>query len=59
MNQTGFGTIFDPCYAPDEAVDLFTGEYNAENDPREQQVLDNCFANGVDPTVATDSRHTA
>ena len=53
MNQTGFGTIFDPCYAPDEAVDLFTGEYNAENDPREQQVLDNCFANGVDPTVAT------
>ena len=53
MNQTGFGSIFDPCYAPDEAVDLFTGEYNAENDPREQQVLDNCFANGVDPTVAT------
>jgi iron complex outermembrane receptor protein len=53
MNQTGFGFISDPCYAPEEAIDLFTGEYNSENDPREQQVLDNCFANGVDPTVAT------
>ena len=52
MNQTGFGTISDPCYAPEEAIDLFTGEYIPENDLRDPIVLQNCAANGVDPTVA-------
>ena len=53
MNQTGFGTISDPCYAPDEAIDLFTGEYIPENDTRDQIILQNCAANGVDPTIAS------
>jgi iron complex outermembrane receptor protein len=51
-NQTGFNTIGDPCMAPEEAIDLFTGEYNGANDPRDSQILANCAANGVDPTVA-------
>lgn len=52
-NQTGFTNIGDPCMAPEEAIDQFTGEYNGANDPREALVLANCSANGVDPTVAT------
>jgi iron complex outermembrane receptor protein len=49
MAQTGFNTIFDPCYVPEEALDIFTGEYNSALDPREAYVLDNCRATGMDP----------
>jgi iron complex outermembrane receptor protein len=49
MSQTGFNTIFDPCYVPEEALDIFTGEYNSALDPREAYVLDNCRATGMDP----------
>jgi len=52
-SQTGFGNIGDPCMAPEEAIDAFTGEYNGANDPRDPRILTNCLANGVDPTVAT------
>jgi iron complex outermembrane receptor protein len=49
MAQTGFNTIFDPCYVPEEAIDVFTGEYDSTADPREAYVLDNCRATGMDP----------
>jgi iron complex outermembrane receptor protein len=49
MSQTGFNTIFDPCYVPEEAIDVFTGEYDSTADPREAYVLDNCRATGMDP----------
>jgi iron complex outermembrane receptor protein len=52
-NQTGFNTIFDPCRTPDGAVDLFTGVYDPSLDEREAYVLDNCRADGVDPTAYT------
>ncbi len=50
--STGFNTVFDPCYIPNAALDELTGGYNPANDPREQEVLDNCRASGVDPTLA-------
>ena len=49
MAQTGFNTIFDPCYVPEEAIDVFTGEYDSTADPREAYILDNCRATGMDP----------
>jgi iron complex outermembrane receptor protein len=49
MDQTGFNTIFDPCFVPEEAIDVFTGEYDSTADPREAYVLDNCRATGMDP----------
>jgi iron complex outermembrane receptor protein len=49
MAQTGFNTIFDPCFVPEEAIDVFTGEYDPTADPRESYVLDNCRATGMDP----------
>ena len=50
--QTGFTNIFDPCLIPGDALDAITGEYDPEGDEREQYILDNCRANGVDPMVA-------
>ena len=50
--QTGFLTVFDPCLIPEDALNALTGEYIPENETREQVVLDNCLANGVDPTIA-------
>ncbi len=50
--QSGFGSIFDPCYIPDAAIDPITGGYDPSLDDREPQVLANCLANGVDPTLA-------
>ena len=50
--QTGFLNVFDPCLIPGRALDELTGAYVPESDDREQTVLDNCRANGVDPTVA-------
>jgi iron complex outermembrane receptor protein len=50
VDQTGFGTISDPCVTPDEAFDDLTGVYNPALDNRDPAVLQNCFDNGVDPT---------
>jgi iron complex outermembrane receptor protein len=57
--QTGFPTVFDPCLIPDDALDPITGGYIPEADRREQIVLDNCLANGVDPTVAQNNGFNA
>ena len=51
-DQTGFLTVFDPCLLPDSALDEFTDEYIPGNDDREPHVLENCRANGIDPTAA-------
>lgn len=51
--QTGFLSLFDPCFIPEIAIDQLTGGYNAERDTREAHVLENCRANGVDPTRAS------
>ena len=53
--QTGFNNIFDPCFIPDQAIDPISGGYNAALDDREAQVLANCLANGVDPTIANNN----
>ena len=50
--QTGFLNVFDPCLIPGDAIDDLTGVYVPANDDREQHVLDNCRADGVDPTIA-------
>jgi len=52
QSQTGFPSVFDPCLVPEAALDNVTGDYIPGNDNREQEVLDNCLAQGVDPTVA-------
>jgi len=53
--QSGFGSIFDPCYIPDAALDPISGGYNPALDDREAHVLANCLANGVDPTLANNN----
>ena len=53
--QTGFLNVSDPCLIPGDAIDELTGDYVPENDDREQTVLDNCRANGVDPTIASNN----
>ncbi len=50
--STGFLNVGDPCYVPETAIDNLTGEYNPANDKRDQLILDNCRATGVDPTLA-------
>ncbi len=37
---------------PTDAVDDLTGEYIPANDRRDAQILANCAATGVDPTMA-------
>ena len=49
MAQTGFNTIFDPCFVPEEAIDVFTGAYAPTAAPRESYVLENCLATGMNP----------
>jgi len=51
-SQSGFGSLFDPCFIPDAALDPISGGYNPALDDREAHVLANCLANGVDPTLA-------
>lgn len=51
QNQTGFGSVFDPCLIPERALDPLTGGYNPALDDRENFVLENCRADGVDPTT--------
>lgn len=53
--QSGFGSIFDPCFIPGDAIDPISGGYNPALDDREAQVLANCLANGVDPTLANNN----
>ena len=53
MDQTGFRTITDPCLVPAEAIDDLTDTYDPAMDTREQHVLDNCRASGVDPLAST------
>ncbi len=53
---SGFATIFDPCVVPISARDASLNPnepatYNPDEDLREQTTLDNCRANGVDPTM--------
>lgn len=50
--QTGFNNVFDPCYVPLSAIDDATDMYDPTLDTREPEVLANCRANGVDPTLA-------
>ena len=50
--STGFLNVADPCYVPENAIDELTGEYIPGNDRRDQQILANCVATGVDPTLA-------
>jgi len=50
--QTGFNTLFDPCFIPEGAVDPITGIYNPAADDRSPVVLANCVAQGVDPLQA-------
>ena len=52
QDQTGFLSLNDPCLIPDAALDELTGEYVPALDTREPHVLQNCLANGVDPTIA-------
>jgi iron complex outermembrane receptor protein len=52
-NQTGFNnTFFDPCYIPLGAINDATDLYDPVLDQRDPIVLQNCLANGVDPTLA-------
>ena len=53
---SGFATIFDPCVVPISARDASLNPnepatYNPDEDLREQATLDNCRANGLDPTT--------
>ena len=50
--QSGFGSVFDPCFIPEDAWDITNEVYIPAGDDRDQVVLDNCRANGVDPTIA-------
>lgn len=50
--QTGFLDISDPCYIPLSAFDPLTEEYDPTLDERDEQLLANCLAQGVDPTQA-------
>ncbi len=52
QSQSGFGNIFDPCFIPEEALDPISGGYDPSRDDRDPLVLQNCLANGVDPTLA-------
>jgi iron complex outermembrane receptor protein len=51
--QTGFNnSLFDPCYVPEGAINPITDEYDPALETRDPQILANCLANGVDPTLA-------
>ncbi len=55
VGTSGFNTVSDPCFVPPSARNpaldpSLPDEYNAMNDTRTQTVLENCAANGIDPT---------
>ena len=56
LGSTGFTTVFDPCYIPEAALggvgDAQQGGYIPERDQRDPELLANCRATGVDPTLA-------
>ncbi|MEM6908924.1 MAG: TonB-dependent receptor [Pseudomonadota bacterium] len=47
--QQGFLTVFDPCAVPNEAFEPGVG-YVAENETRQDFILENCIREGRDPT---------
>ena len=53
--QTGFLSLFDPCFLPEGVIDDLTGEYNLALDGRPDFLLENCRANGVDPLLANNN----
>jgi iron complex outermembrane receptor protein len=53
QGTSGFLGLFDPCVTPDDAIVIEPGGgivYDPDLDTRSQTVLDNCYAQGVDPT---------
>lgn len=57
LGSSGFTNVFDPCYVPETAIsgdpnDPNSGQYNPALDQRDPEVLANCRATGVDPTLA-------
>jgi iron complex outermembrane receptor protein len=50
--QTGFNNVLDPCYVPLSAINDATNLYDPALETREPEVLANCLATGVDPTLA-------
>lgn len=50
LGQSGFRALSDPCVVPEQAYDALEG-YNPALDERDDHVLDNCRAAGVDPTT--------
>ena len=52
QGTTGFLNVFDPCYVPENALSGLTQDYDPTLDRREPEVLANCRATGVDPTLA-------
>ena len=56
LGSTGFTDVFDPCYIPEAALggvgDAQEGGYIPERDQRDPELLANCRATGVDPTLA-------
>lgn len=55
QDQTGFLSLFDPCLIPADAIDPLSGGYNPDLDQREEFLLNNCRAHGVDPTIANNN----
>ncbi|RGP39976.1 hypothetical protein BPTFM16_00252 [Altererythrobacter insulae] len=51
LGQSGFLTLFDPCAVPEDAYEPLNGGYQADQDDREQNVLDACIREGRDPTT--------
>jgi iron complex outermembrane receptor protein len=58
LGSTGFTNVTDPCYIPESAIandptdPNASGGYNPELDQRDPELLANCRATGVDPTLA-------
>ncbi len=58
LGSTGFTNVFDPCYVPEAAIANdptdpdASGQYNPALDQRDPELLANCRATGVDPTLA-------
>jgi iron complex outermembrane receptor protein len=54
LGTSGFRTLNDPCVTPEAAIAPQPGGgigYDPSLDDRSQVVIDNCFADGVDPTA--------
>lgn len=60
LGQTGFLNVFDPCVTPAAAAggNLADG-YDPNLDTRPAEVLANCLADGVDPTMLGDGFATS